>query len=89
MLVSPDGKLSASRAEYLEVVKNFPAEATVTGKAEKTIVSGDTAVQTGTYSVMPKAGGGNAANYRFTATFVMRGGRWMPIAFNSRAIQQQ
>jgi uncharacterized protein (TIGR02246 family) len=89
MLVSPDGKLSATRAEYLEVVKSFPTDATVTGKAEKTIVSGDTAVQTGTYSVMPKASGANAANYRFTATFVMRGGRWLPIAFNSRAIEQK
>lgn len=89
MLVSPDGKVSASRAEYLEVVKNFSSDATVTGKSEKTIVAGDTAVQTGTYTVTPKTGGATAANYRFTATFVRRDGRWLPLAFNSRAVKQQ
>ncbi|MBA4124322.1 MAG: nuclear transport factor 2 family protein [Acidobacteria bacterium] len=75
MIVSPDGKMVTSRAEYLEVVKSFPSDATVTGKSEKTIVSGDTAVQTGTYSVTPKAGGANTMNYKYTATFVRRGGR--------------
>ncbi len=87
MIVPPDGKMTASRAEYLEVVKTFPSEATVTGKSEKTIVSGDTAVQTGTYTVTPKAGGASTMNYRYTATFVRRGGRWMPIAFNGRAVK--
>lgn len=85
MLVSPDGKLYTNRAEYLEVVKNFPGEATIVGKGEKTIVAGDTAVQTGTYSVTPKAGG-NTINYSYTTTFVRRDGRWMPIAFNSRTM---
>jgi len=51
-------------------------------------VTGDTAVQSGTYSVTPKAGG-NAMNYKYTATFVRRGGRWMPIAFNTRAMPQK
>lgn len=87
MIVPPDGKMTASRAEYLEVVKTFPSEATVTGKSEKTIVSGDTAVQTGTYTVTPKVGGASTMNYRYTATFVRRGGRWMPIAFNGRAVK--
>lgn len=83
MLVSPDGKL-ANRTQYLEIVKNFPADATVSGKAERTIVMGDTAVQSGTYSTAPKAGGADTRNFSYTATFVRRGGRWMPIAFNSR-----
>jgi uncharacterized protein (TIGR02246 family) len=89
MLMSPDGKLYSSRAEYLEVVKNYPTEATITGKGEKTIVAGDTAVQSGTYSVTPKTGGANATSFSYTATFVRRDGRWMPIAFNSRAMQQK
>lgn len=88
MIVSPDGKMTATRAEYLEVVKSFSSDATVTGKSEKTIISGDTAVQTGTYSVTPKASGAKTMNYRYTATFVRRNGRWMPIAFNSRAVTQ-
>lgn len=88
MVMSPDGKLLTSRAEYLEIVKNYPGEATVTGKGEKTIVMGDTAVQSGTYTVTPKAGGANAATYAYTATFVRRNSLWTPIAFNSRAIKQ-
>ncbi len=88
MLMSPDGKLVGNKAQYFEIVKNFPGDATVSGKGEKTIVTGDTAVQSGTYSVAPKAGG-NATNYSYTATFVRHGGRWMPIAFNSRAVKEQ
>jgi uncharacterized protein (TIGR02246 family) len=86
MVMSPDGRLG-DRAQYLEFVKNIPGEATITGKGEKTIVMGDTAVQSGSYTVTPKAGG-NATNYAYTATFIRRGGHWTPIAFNSRAIKQ-
>jgi len=88
MLVSPDGKLFTTRAEYLEVVKNFPGETTVTGKPAKTIVMGDTAVQSGSYSVTPKSGG-QTMNFNYTATLVRRNGRWMPIAFSTRAVTQK
>lgn len=87
MITTPDGKF-ADRAQYLEIVKNFPAEATISGKGDRTIVMGDTAVQSGTYSAAPKAGG-QAANYSYTATFVRRNGRWMPIAFNTRPVTQK
>lgn len=85
MIYTPDGKI-LSREQYLELVKNLPGEAAVTGKSERTTVQGDTAVSTGTYTVTPK--GGQATNYNYTATFVRRAGRWHPIAFSSTAAQK-
>lgn len=86
MMVSPDGKIG-DRTQYLEFIKNLPAEATVAGKATKTMVMGDAAVSTGTYTVTPK--GGQAMNYNYTATFIRRQGRWFPAAFHSNAAAQK
>jgi uncharacterized protein (TIGR02246 family) len=89
MLMSPDGKVSVSRAEYLEVLKkHYPGESTITGKSGKTIITGTTAIQSGTYTAAPKTGG-SAASYGYTATFVRRDGRWIPIAFNTRPMPQK
>lgn len=76
---SADGKIQ-TRAQYLEAVKNLPGDAIVTGSASKTVVEGETAVSMGTYSVTPKAGG-QPMNYIYTATFIRRAGRWMPMSF--------
>lgn len=86
MTVSPDGKIG-DRAQYLEFVKNLPGEATIAGKTTKTMVMGDAAVSTGTYTVTPK--GGQAASYNYTATFIRRQGRWFPAAFHSTAAAQK
>jgi len=84
---SPNGTIQM-RAQYLEAAKNFPGDATIAGKGLKTLVMGETAVSMGTYSVTPKAGG-QTVNYNYMATFVRRGGRWMPIAFHSGVIEQK
>jgi len=77
-----------TRAQYLEAAKNFPGDATISGKGDRTIVMGETAVSMGTYSVTPKADG-NTTNYNYTATFIRRGGRWMPISFYSSVSGQK
>lgn len=84
---SPNGTIQ-TREQYLEAAKNFPGDATITGKADKTLVEGETAVSIGTYSATPKASG-QTVNYNYTATFVRRLGRWFPISFYSNAAEQK
>ncbi len=84
---APNGTIQ-TRAQYLEAAKNFPGDATITGKASKTLVQGETAVSMGTYSVTPKAGG-QPTNFNYTATFIRRMGRWLPISFYSSATGQK
>ncbi len=86
MVYSPNGKI-LNREQYLEAMKNLPGEAVVTGKSDKIIMQGDTAVSTGTYTVTPK--GAQMMNYNYTATFVRRVGRWFPVSFYSTAAPQK
>ncbi|MDQ3749081.1 MAG: nuclear transport factor 2 family protein [Acidobacteriota bacterium] len=87
MLKGADGKIH-NREQYLDAVKSFPNDVTVSGKPEKTMVMGETAVSTGTYSVTPKAGG-QPTSYNYTATFVRRVGRWVPVAFYTAAAEKK
>jgi uncharacterized protein (TIGR02246 family) len=82
MFKAPDGS-TMNREQYLEGLKSFPADVAVTGKAEKTMVTGETAVSMGTYTVTPKSG--QPTSYNYTATFVRRFGRWFPVSFYSTA----
>jgi uncharacterized protein (TIGR02246 family) len=86
MVHTPDGTI-LDREQYLEGIKNFPGEATVAGKAMKTMVMGDAAVSIGTYTVTPKSG--QPVTYNYSATFVRRMGGWYPAAFHSTAAAQK
>lgn len=87
MIYTPDGKI-LNREQHLETVKKLPGDATISGKAEKTMVMSDAAVLAGTYTVTPKAGG-SATNYNYTATFIRRQGRWFPATFSSTVAAQK
>lgn len=86
MNIAPNGVVE-TRAQFLEAVKNFPGETTVTRKTEKTLVTGNTAVSMGRYSITPKTGG-QAMNYSYSAVFALRGGSWMPVSFHSTPVGQ-
>ena len=86
MNIAPNGAVE-TRAQYLEAIKKFPGETTVTGEVGKTSVTGNTAVLTGRYSVTPKAGG-QAVNYSYSAVFALRDGSWMPVSFQATLVAQ-
>lgn len=73
-----DGSVQ-TKAQYLEMLKNIPANFTIKDSEQKVRVFGGTAVITARYTV--EARSQMLEVFRYMTVFQKQGGRWMPIAF--------
>jgi ketosteroid isomerase-like protein len=73
-----DGSVQ-TKAQYLEMLKNIPANFTIKDSEQKVRVFGNTAVITARYTV--EAVGQMLEAFRYMTVFQKQNGKWMPIAF--------
>jgi hypothetical protein len=78
-----DGRV-LTKTEYLEGLKNFPADFCITDYDQQAQIFDQTAIVRATYKLEMN---GNAMHLRYTATFIKRAGKWQPIALHSSTFQ--
>src|SRR5574337_1945854 len=85
------GKKTYDRATFIKAITTGPADPTETQSLDRelVIIEGDTAVVVETDTLHKiKNGAPYSAFYRFTVTYVYRGGRWLALAEQGAAADQ-
>ncbi len=75
-----DGSVQ-TKAQYLNVLKNLPANIVIKDTEQKVRVFGGTAVITAHYTVEAEAQKQLLGAFRYMTVFQKQGGSWIPIAF--------
>jgi len=83
-----DGEMRGKREHIAAYPADFASLASVTnGELKVRVHTVDLAVATGLYAATPRGGGGPATRYRYTDTWLRRGGTWRCVATHENRLE--